>query len=659
MLELSLPWPLIAVVVAAGAALSVVRIRAFATAQRTAVIVALALLGISLVPSLALLTTPARSATASFLSIEVEIDDFNGWLLPFAALVYTVILQTLPRTTTRVEAISRTLWAEAIVLTALSVKSPVLFALCLGLAPVPLIRELISLRMFASARVFAWFAGISAAAMLGGTIVLHFEPRASLGIALVAIGIFARKGILPLHVWIPRLYEHAPIPAAIGFSAPMLGAYAAARVLFPNSPPVLLEVVGTACLLTAVYGAAVGLTTDSKRRALGYVFLSQSALVLVGLDSGSPAGTSGALVAWLATGLSLTGFAMTVAALEARRGALPMSFLAGGHDRMPFLAAAFLLLGLAGVGFPGTLGFVGAELLVTGATARFPVLGYIVLVASALNGITVLRMYLSSFCGARDRSSHAMQLTLRERLALTALVVLLVAGGLLPGLFSPIARRSQLEVEPQQEADPEARAVEIVGHHVRSHAQVGGERQIAGDVPFGHRPDQDRDGHEGFAVACGHTDEQRDVHAGADDHAGIDLVAAADPEIEGESRNELVRVLLIEPEIQRRDDLHGEAVPRRLVQTDLHGRTQEERSAGHVVRRPVRIVEACHPAERHAAAQRMVIGGADHREAQLALEKVSAIRDAARDHVPGPMPRTLVAVLDHRLAVRKLACKRR
>ena len=37
---------------------------------------------------------------------------------------------------------------------------------------------------------------------------------------------------------------------------------------------------------------------------------------------------------------------------------------------MPVLAISFLSMGLACTGFPGTLGFVGQELLVDGAVTR-------------------------------------------------------------------------------------------------------------------------------------------------------------------------------------------------------------------------------------------------------------------------------------------------
>ena len=102
---------------------------------------------------------------------------------------------------------------------------------------------------------------------------------------------------------------------------------------------------------------------------------------------------------------------------------------------MPLLAISFLCMGLACTGFPGTLGFVGQELLVNGAVDSFPTMGFAVVIASALTGLAVLRMYFSLFCGRSDAPSHpSVRLGLRKREAWTfvALVIVLLAFGLVP-----------------------------------------------------------------------------------------------------------------------------------------------------------------------------------------------------------------------------------
>ena len=109
---------------------------------------------------------------------------------------------------------------------------------------------------------------------------------------------------------------------------------------------------------------------------------------------------------WLSAGLAFAGLARCVLVLEARRGRLDLTTYHGGYERMPLLAISFLAMGLACTGFPGTLGFIGQELLVDGAVDAFPVMGFAVVIASALTGLAVLRMYFSLFCGRPDALAH-------------------------------------------------------------------------------------------------------------------------------------------------------------------------------------------------------------------------------------------------------------
>ena len=102
---------------------------------------------------------------------------------------------------------------------------------------------------------------------------------------------------------------------------------------------------------------------------------------------------------------------------------------------MPLLAISFLCMGLACTGFPGTLGFVAQELLVNGAVDVFPVMGFAVVIASALTGLAIVRMYFSLFCGRSDPAAHpsrAFGLIGREAWTFVLLVIVLLGFGVAP-----------------------------------------------------------------------------------------------------------------------------------------------------------------------------------------------------------------------------------
>ncbi len=266
----------------------------------------------------------------------------------------------------------------------------------------------------------------------------HDRALETVGMWLIVIAALVRKGIVPFHAWLPEVFDHGRLGPAILFNAPQVGAYMTAVLIVPRATPEMLRVIALLALGTAVYGAALALVQTSARRACGYLFMSQSALVMAGLDCTSVTALAGGLLVWLSAGLAFAGLARCVLVLEARRGRLDLATYHGGYDRMPVLAVAFLAMGLACTGFPGTLGFVGQELLVNGAVDVFPVMGFAIVVASALTGLAVLRMYFSLFCGRPEVRAHSsLRLGLKPREAWTfmALVITLIGLGLVPRLL--------------------------------------------------------------------------------------------------------------------------------------------------------------------------------------------------------------------------------
>jgi NADH-quinone oxidoreductase subunit M len=142
----------------------------------------------------------------------------------------------------------------------------------------------------------------------------------------------------------------------------------------------------------------------------------------------------------------MTGFGLTLRSIESRIGRASLAEYQGLYEHTPILATFFLITGLASIGFPGTIGFVGAELLLEGAVDVYPWVGFAVVLAAALNGVAVLHAYFRIFTGKRYFPSISLQARLPERIAVTALAALILGGGLFPqpGLSSRYHAASKL-----------------------------------------------------------------------------------------------------------------------------------------------------------------------------------------------------------------------
>ncbi len=410
---------------------------------------AVALAAVMLAAALAAAASPAvraisiRSSALTRVAggeLVLRVDTLSAVLLPFAAGLWLLTVAVTPRASLDHGGLRRTALATLITFLSFVTESGVLLLL-LSAASVWVFLAALGDPAHARQRriVAAYLGGSTVVFGVGVTLIAWSGARHAAiegaGLSLIAIAALVRKGIVPFHAWVPEVFDHGRLGPAILFSAPQVGAYVTVVLIVPRASPELLRLIAILALATAVYGAALAVVQASARRACGYLFMSQSALVMAGLDCTSVGALAGGLLVWLSAGVAFAGLARCVLVLEARRGRLDLTTYHGGYERTPVLGIAFLATGLACTGFPGTLGFVGQELLVSGAVDAFPVMGFAIVIASALTGLAVIRMYFSLFCGRPDSSSHSLLrlgLTPREAWTFVALVAALFGFGIAP-----------------------------------------------------------------------------------------------------------------------------------------------------------------------------------------------------------------------------------
>jgi NADH-quinone oxidoreductase subunit M len=433
----------IAVIATSFLRLDVERLRSIAVVSAAAML--LAALTIALSPALrdfsirsaALVWRPGDEAI-------IRVNALSLVLLPLAAGLWLLTVAVTPRAALDRGGLRRTALATLITLGSFLTESAVILLLLSVASLWTFLYGLAGPTHWHQRRLVGIYLGLSTLLFAVG-VALLVSPAVQYGSvetaamwSIVAAALL-RKGIVPFHAWLPEVFDRGRLGPAILFNAPQVGAYMTVVLIVPRASPEMLRTIAVLALVTAVYGAALALVQTSARRACGYLFMSQSALVMAGLDCTSASALAGGLLVWLSAGLAFAGLARCVLVLEARRGRLDLTTYHGGYERMPVLAISFLAMGLACTGFPGTLGFIGQELLVDGAVDAFPVMGFAVVAASALTGLAVIRMYFSLFCGRSDggTAAHAhpslrLGLTPREAWTFVGLVIALIGLGVAP-----------------------------------------------------------------------------------------------------------------------------------------------------------------------------------------------------------------------------------
>ena len=282
--------------------------------------------------------------------------------------------------------------------------------------------------------------GASTAALVAGTAVatLPGEGSHTAAFVLLVLAVLIRKGIFPFHSWVTLGFERSPLlPMGLLVNG-HLGAYLLIRFGIPQFAAVAqqaLPLLSILALTSAIYTALLALSQKSPRRILALLSVSQASFILAGLESRNEEGVTGALLHWSVVAVATTGLYLVYRSIEARhsRASAPDDHL-GLVTRAPRLAAFFALCGLGLIGLPGTLGFAAEDLLFHGSLESHPLLGITLPLATALNAITMYRLFSRLFLGRGAGAVPALPDALpRERWALSAAAVFLVVFGILPG----------------------------------------------------------------------------------------------------------------------------------------------------------------------------------------------------------------------------------
>ena len=239
-----------------------------------------------------------------------------------------------------------------------------------------------------------------------------------MGVAILTAGVAFKLSSVPSQMWVPDIYEGAPIPMvaflsvaskAVAFAL-LLRVLYSGFLLFDDNWGMLLAILAA---VSMTVGNLVAIAQSNIRRLLGYSTIAHAGYILVGVAAvtqGANAETGNGLfttfgpssvlfylVAYAAA--NLTAF-FAILAIHSRIGSDLIEDYGGVFRRFPFVAIALALALVALIGVPPTGIFVGKIYLFMAAVkselAWLAILGAVNSVVSAYYYIRIIRvMFLS------------------------------------------------------------------------------------------------------------------------------------------------------------------------------------------------------------------------------------------------------------------------
>ena len=269
--------------------------------------------------------------------------------------------------------------------------------------------------------------------------------------ALLFIGFAIKLPLWPFHTWLPDAHTDAPTAGSVMLAGVLLkmGGYGMIRVsigMFPDIVSGLSWLFLGAAIVNIIYGAIVVMRQTDMKRLIAFSSISHMGFVLLGLASVMAntgtvptLGLTGAALQMFTHG-TITGLLfLLVGFMYDKAHTRYIPDLGGLARRMPVLAAALLVAGLASLGLPGTSGFVAEIMVFLGTFKLFPAAtGVAVFGVVLAAGYILWAMQRVMFGPLKQRFEDIGDVRGMQYAPIALLVIAIIAVGVYPAFISDV-----------------------------------------------------------------------------------------------------------------------------------------------------------------------------------------------------------------------------
>ncbi len=259
---------------------------------------------------------------------------------------------------------------------------------------------------------------------------------------LLFIGFAVKMPIFPFHTWLPDAHVQAPAPVSVLLAGVLLkmGAYAMIRMvvlMLPEQSQHFAWVMLALGLITLFYAGFMALYETHLKKMVAYSSISHMGLVTVAIATVSYSGLSAALYEMIGHALIISPLFLIAGFLHARTGSWQMKDMGGLMQKAPYLSAIFVLAGLAALGLPGTMGFIGELTILISAIDKFGIGLIIVALGSMIGAGYIIWTFRRVVYGEKSKLVEASDFKMNrvEFLALILFALGIVGFGLFPSLL--------------------------------------------------------------------------------------------------------------------------------------------------------------------------------------------------------------------------------
>ena len=277
-----------------------------------------------------------------------------------------------------------------------------------------------------------------------------FTPEAQTWLWLAFFASFAVKmPMWPVHTWLPDAHVEAPTAGSVILAGILLklGGYGFMRFslpMFPDASDLFAPLVFALSAIAVIYTSLVAFRQTDVKKLIAYSSVAHMGLVTMGIFSGNAEGEQGALYQMISHGVISGALFLCVGVIYDRMHTREINFYGGLVTRMPWYAAVFMLFGMANVGLPGTSGFVGEILSMTGVYQVSTWTAILAATGVILSAVYMLTLYRRVVFGTitNPKLETITDLEWREVAIFTPLIIATLWMGVQPNLVFNLTQAS-------------------------------------------------------------------------------------------------------------------------------------------------------------------------------------------------------------------------
>jgi NADH-quinone oxidoreductase subunit M len=214
--------------------------------------------------------------------------------------------------------------------------------------------------------------------------------------------------------------------------------------MFPQASAYFTPLIFTLSVIAIVYTSLVAFRQLDMKKLIAYSSVAHMGFVTMGIFAGNQTGVQGALFQMLSHGLISGALFLCVGVIYDRMHTREIAAYGGLVGRMPWYASVFMLFTLGNVGLPGTSGFVGEILTMTGAYGVSTTTALVAATGVILSAVYALTLYRNVVFGEMSNPALAAitDLNWREILVFSPLIAGTIILGIQPRLVFDITAGS-------------------------------------------------------------------------------------------------------------------------------------------------------------------------------------------------------------------------